>query len=131
MRSFAWVFLICIILTSCQPPKDRSGSTSSNSKVDVIIQPASEPTLGITPMIVKVYKDNAPTDVAAVKITGDKTHAGKIPVIRTAKKILTGQYRADTFEFTMAGDWVITAEIELMGGDKAQGTLKIAVPGSK
>ena len=66
---------------------------------------------------------------ATVEVTGDMTHAGMVPVITEASESEPGLYRADDFEFTMAGDWIITAEVELPDGSKEMAETSLTVPG--
>jgi hypothetical protein len=129
MRPASLMLLLCLALISCQPPEDWSATSSSDSGVQVRIETVTAPTLGRSPIVVRVSEGGKPVNVAAVEITGDMTHAGMIPVIRRATAIETGLYRADTFEFTMAGDWVVTADIDLINGNEVKGKVEIFVPG--
>jgi hypothetical protein len=67
-------------------------------------------------------------DGAEVEVTGDMTHAGMSPEIERAEEVEPGVYRAEGFKFSMAGDWFITAEIELPDGNKVTRTLPVTVP---
>jgi len=51
----------------------------------------------------------------AVTLRGDMAHAGMQPVIATATGHGEGIYTAD-FEWTMAGDWIVTVEATLPDG---------------
>lgn len=44
----------------------------------------------------------------AVSVEGNMTHAGMAPVRAQATPAGTGRYVVDAFDFTMAGDWVVT-----------------------
>ena len=57
-------------------------------------------------------------DGADVQLRGDMTHAGMRPVLTTMESVGDGLYRASDFEFTMAGDWVLTVEATLPNGER-------------
>lgn len=48
---------------------------------------------------------------AAVKVEGNMTHAGMVPVLVDAVEVGDGVYRADDMRFTMAGDWIVTITV--------------------
>ena len=63
-----------------------------------------------------VDETGAPLDGAVpVTVRGDMAHAGMQPVIATAIARGNGVYSAD-FEWTMAGDWIVTVEATLPDG---------------
>lgn len=57
----------------------------------------------------------APVEGAAIEVRGDMNHAGMMPVISTATNEGDGVYFAD-FEWTMAGDWIVTVTATLADG---------------
>ena len=59
--------------------------------------------------------DGAPIDGATVTLRGDMSHAGMEPVLATAAAQGQGRYSAD-FEWTMAGDWIVTVQAALPDG---------------
>jgi hypothetical protein len=48
------------------------------------------------------------------------SHAGMVPVVDTAVAEDPGRYGISGFEFTMAGDWILTVEATLPDGRRAQ-----------
>ncbi len=88
-----------------------------------------EPRLGTVPGIVTVERGGERVTGATVELTGDMTHAGMIPVVRSAPEAAAGTYRADDFEFTMAGDWILTAKVTLPDGTNVTAETRVTVPG--
>jgi hypothetical protein len=60
-----------------------------------------------------------PVSGARIQLEGNMTHAGMTPVFAEAKEDGPGRYHA-TLEFTMAGDWVVTARAALPDGRKVE-----------
>ena len=48
------------------------------------------------------------------------SHAGMVPVLETASADVPGRYYVPEFNFTMAGDWVLTLEAILPDGRTAR-----------
>lgn len=71
------------------------------------------------PITLTLTHHGEPLSGATVTVTGDMTHAGMVPVVAAARELAPGLYRADTFAFTMAGDWFITADATLPDGSRA------------
>ena len=63
----------------------------------------------------------------AVQVRGDMSHAGMVPVLRTALPGDAGAYTAP-FEWTMAGDWVLTVEFTLADGRTGTETFDFSIP---
>lgn len=70
--------------------------------------------------------DGQAVENAAVSVRGDMNHAGMVPVEATATHSGDGVYTAD-FEWTMAGDWIVTVSAELAGGDVVSQTFNYSV----
>jgi len=132
MRFFAVVAFI--VLAGCRPPEGSRGAASnaeSAGGVRVSLELVGEPTVG--PAEVRVYllgDDNGAVSSATVTVTGTMTHAGMEPVITEATPTEDGLYRTEDFEFTMAGDWLLEADVTLEGGSEATDELAVTVPGS-
>lgn len=135
----ALILIICLlILPACRPPDAAAdpnpASTSSSTPaasegLRVRVETEGDPALGAVPVLVYILDDNTGVSGASVEVTGDMTHAGMVPVIAQASESEPGLYRADDFEFTMAGDWIITAEVELPDGSKEMVETSLTVPG--
>ena len=71
--------------------------------------------------------EGAGIDGASVRVEGDMTHAGMVPVLAEAEGVGDGVYRADDMHFTMAGDWIITITVTA-DGKRSSGVLLVNVP---
>ena len=141
-RAFLLLLAPLLILAACRPSAEpTTGSTAGSPTVEgdqvqssipqsVRVETEEDPKLGDSPVIVYILgPDNDGVSGATVEVTGDMTHAGMVPVVATATESAPGLYRADDFEFTMAGDWVLTAEVTLPDGTKESAETSVTVPG--
>lgn len=130
MRAFFIVTLI--VLAGCRPPSpgEADAATPAAGGMRVSLELTGEPAVG--PAAVRVYllsdSNDALTD-AAVTVTGTMTHAGMEPVIAEATATENGLYQTEDFAFTMAGDWILQAEVTLPDGGEAGDELSVTVPG--
>lgn len=120
------IFALLLVLAACRPTQRQA----NGSGLQIVVAAQTTPGLGTTPLTVQIRRDGEPISGAEVRLTGDMTHAGMIPVLRDTVETEPGLYRADDFEFTMAGDWIVTADVILPGGDRASGELRTTVPGN-
>lgn len=60
-----------------------------------------------------------PINDARLSIKGDMTHAGMTPVLAEVSEGADGYYEAP-FEWTMAGDWIVTVEAWLADGSRVR-----------
>lgn len=127
------IFLVSllILLASCRPPDNAGqGATEGSGDVRVRLELAGEPTVG--PADVRVYllgSDNEALTGASVTVTGNMSHAGMEPVIAEANEAESGLYETEDFTFTMAGDWILQADVTLPDGGEVQGETTLTVPG--
>jgi len=72
--------------------------------------------------------ENSGPEIAGAKISarGDMTHAGMTPVFGEAQDLGLGHYQIP-FEWTMAGSWIITIDVELPDGREIVRTFEIDV----
>ncbi len=113
--------LVVLLLAACRPPENTQSSTGSRTAehgIQLRIETNGDPRIGVVPVTVYMLKEGEGVSGASIRITGDMTHAGMVPVIVEALEQESGLYRADDFEFNMAGDWILTAEITLPDGMK-------------
>ena len=97
---------------------------ASRARVEV----EGEAALGPATVLVYVLEDGEGVTGAEVEVTGDMTHAGMAPVIAEAVETEPGLYRTESFEFTMGGDWILTAEIAMPDGSTATTQTALTVP---
>ena len=111
-------------LTACKPPAERA-DPARPVEVVLLTTPAR---VGPAAIEVRLTVDGAPANGAAVRLVGDMTHAGMVPVVApTVVALGGGIYRSEGFAFDMAGDWVITAEVRYADGVTRQGSLAVGV----
>ena len=123
----AAVALLLIALAACRPPADRTSAAATASgdvSVELLTRPAR---VGPAAIEIRVRRDDAPASGAAVRVTGDMTHAGMVPVVAEAPEVEAGTYRSNGFAFDMAGDWVLTVDVTYSDGERDLGTLAVSV----
>ncbi len=91
----------------------------SDSAVDVTIAPEvapQPPRVGHVSITLRVTdaSGNAVTG-ARLKLEGNMSHAGMVPVFAEAAEVEPGRYRAN-MELTMAGDWIVLVHLTLPHG---------------
>jgi hypothetical protein len=130
MMSRFFLLLLVLALAACRPPEPASATAATAaSTLAVRVEPERDPTLvGATPIAVYVLQEGAGVSGAAVRVTGDMTHAGMVPVIADAVETEPGLYRAEAFTFSMAGDWILTADVTLPDGRRLEAEARVTVP---
>jgi hypothetical protein len=127
----AWslaALLALTLLVSCRPPSDRVSGESSADGAAVTVALLTRPArVGPASIEVTIRDGDDAVTGASVRVTGDMTHAGMLPVVADATEVEDGVYRSDGFAFDMAGDWVITVDVTLPGGGRDQRTLAVSV----
>jgi hypothetical protein len=61
-----------------------------------------------------------PLEGAEVRVEGNMSHAGMTPVLATAEARGQGLYAVPDFNFTMAGEWILTVFATLPDGRQTQ-----------
>lgn len=114
------------LLVACKPPEDRA-ATQGGSSMTVTAELLATPSVGPVPLAVTVTSaDGSGVEGATVKVEGNMTHAGMVPVLVDALEVGGGHYRADDMRFTMAGDWLITVTVTA-GSERSTGVLPVSV----
>ena len=127
------LLFLAVLLSACRPPEPSSetaGSTAAETGVKVSLELPKKPAIGPTP--VRVYLlgvDNKAVTGATVTVTGLMTHAGMEPMIAKAPPTENGLYQTKNFDFNMAGDWILQADVTLPDGNKVRKELSVTVPG--
>ncbi|HET9027579.1 MAG TPA: FixH family protein [Trueperaceae bacterium] len=113
-----------LLFTACKPPEPKAAA-SGGLAVSIVL--AGSPVVGNVPVLIEVSDAGTPVSGATVKVTGDMTHAGMQPVTATASETQPGSYRAESFAFTMAGDWIVTVDVSTSSGSRARTELLTTV----
>jgi hypothetical protein len=86
------------------------------------------PHIGDSRLVIQVAdKMGSPIDDAHLAIKGNMTHAGMVPVLAEVDGGGEAGVYTIPFEWTMAGDWVVTVDLQLPDGTKAQERFDINV----
>ncbi len=86
------------------------------------------PHIGQTRLVVQVADSSGrPIDDAQLAIKGDMTHAGMVPVLAEVDGGGQDGVYEIPFEWTMAGDWVVTVDLRLPDGATVQERFDFAV----
>ncbi len=106
------ILVLCALLVGCaQTPQTDA----------MITQNVAPRTVGAAQVDVQLADAGGqPVNDAVMQLRGDMTHAGMQPVLATMVDLGNGQYRAEDFEFTMAGDWILTVQVQMPDGSSVE-----------
>lgn len=110
---FALVACVLVGLPGCRGepvPGDPS------LRLELAIAP-TPPGVGAARIII-LLSDTAGTPIpgASIRVEGNMSHAGMVPVVDTAEAVAPGRYAVPEFHFNMAGEWVLSARATLPDG---------------
>ena len=120
-KKIALLFAITLFLISCRP---QAQETSLNITLSTDPNPAVK---GEADLIVTVRdQEDVPIENAFVRVKGDMNHAGMEPVLG---EVIGGNYGiyAIPFEWTMAGDWIVTVVVEMGDGTVIEKVFELSV----
>jgi hypothetical protein len=114
------------LLTGCRRSSNLDPAPGYEVELIVLPYPA---VVGHAHLELKL-SDPEGQDVQGAIITarGDMTHAGMTPVLAEATELGGGRYTVP-FEWTMAGDWIVTIQVELTDGIIFERTFDLSVAG--
>ncbi len=127
-----FLVVVLFILVGCRPPDTEQVANGAETQGGVRVSLELPAELAVGPAEVRVYLlggDNEAVSGASVTVTGTMTHAGMEPVITKAVLAEEGLYRTKDFNFNMAGDWLLEAEVTLPGGGEVTEERAVTVPG--
>ena len=107
------------VLAGCQRVS-RQNQTDQAPDVTVTLNvEPSPPVVGKARLVVQLADAaGKPIESATIDLRGDMSHAGMQPVMVTSTAGAAGSYPTD-FEWTMAGDWIVTVTAALPDGRTA------------
>ena len=118
---FSWLVIPLLLLSACrqQPP--------TSADIELALS-ASDLQVGETTLTLSVLDTagNAIGSPGALSLRGDMDHAGMAPVLVTVDKAADGVFSAP-FEWTMAGDWIVEASLQLESGAIARETFHFTI----
>lgn len=129
LKRVSVLLLLLLLLPGCMRNSQRA---AENTAVAIVLQqPLFPPLVGTSPLAVSVTDaaTGEPINDATVTVKGDMTHAGMVPVLAEVAHGDNGVYKIP-FEWTMAGDWIVTVTVTLADGTQATRTFDVLVDGS-
>jgi hypothetical protein len=121
--TLALVAIVPLLVAGCRPPAERADPNRS-IEVTLLTTPAR---VGPAAIEIRLEAAGSPVTGAEVRVVGDMTHAGMVPVVANAVDLGGGVYRTEGFAFDMAGDWVVTAEVRYPDAVTRRGSLAVSV----
>ncbi len=120
-----------VLLLAATGAACRGTSDDAASALDVRLRTApTPPVVGPTRVVITLMDpEGRPLQDARVHLEGTMTHAGMGVVRERAEHEAEGRYVVDDFTFTMAGDWVLTARVQLPDGTETSRDLQVRVSG--
>jgi hypothetical protein len=113
---------MAILASGCQKPAGNA------AEMRVAFQVAPQPPrVGPATVTLRLTDPQGqPLSGATVKLEGNMSHPGMVPVFASAREREPGQYEA-SMQFTMGGDWFLLVNATLPDGRKLE--RKVDVPG--
>jgi hypothetical protein len=107
------ILLTAGLLSGCR--HETSLHPAPGYVLDLIVQP-SPAVVGHAHLELELTDpEDQPVQGASIAVRGDMTHPGMTPVLAEATELGGGRYTI-ALEWTMAGDWIVTFEVELPDG---------------
>lgn len=122
----ATALLLALIGSACQRASRAQADVRPGVQVELEAQP-SPASVGESELLVSLAEEaGEPISGAALSARGDMTHAGMTPVFGEAVESEPGRYRIP-FEWTMAGDWIVTIQAKLPSGESIERQFDVRV----
>jgi hypothetical protein len=119
--------ILSLALANCRQSSELTAADAGYVlQLDVAPEPASVGTA--TLQLTLLQEDGSPVDNAQISVKGDMSHAGMAPVLGSAESGPDGIYTVP-FEWTMAGDWIVTVDVTLADGTTFSDRFDLAVDG--
>lgn len=101
--------------------------TASDVRVELVELQPDPPIVGQAVLVIRLTDaSGSPVEGASVDVKADMTHAGMSPVFGHVTDQVNGLYRA-SFEWPMAGDWILMVSGRLEDGRTFQRELQVSV----
>jgi hypothetical protein len=127
-RLLALLSVLALLVAGCRQATPTVGTDEDGAGVAIELILPDAPVMGETTLGVRLFSsEGAAVAGAAVAVRGDMAHAGMVPVIATAAPAESaGEYTAP-FEWTMAGDWIVTVTVTLPDGRVVSDEFQVTV----
>ena len=119
------VAVVIILGSGCGRERRNASSPNAQIRLTAIPFPAA---VGESRLVILILDlAGQPLSDASLSIKGDMTHAGMVPVLAEAQGGDADGYYNVPFEWTMAGDWIVTVEAVLSDGTRAKKRFEFSV----
>lgn len=121
----AALIVLLLLLTSCTR---RSASAARAGDLQIHLDAESR-VVGRTSLTIRISDGSGePVSGALVSVRGDMSHPGMTPILAEAREAGSGVYRAE-FDWTMAGDWIVTVSVDRSGHEQAHQQFELSIAG--
>jgi hypothetical protein len=109
--------VVLLLGSGCGRESQGAAAAKAHISLTAIPFPAA---VGDSRLVIQVTDlAGKPVSDARLSVKGDMTHAGMVPVLAESQAGDKEGYYNVPFEWTMAGDWVVTVEVTLNDGRRA------------
>ena len=121
LRQIVCVLTFALLLTACRQQSPSSSDISLDVSVNGLL-------VGQSQIIVSVRDKNGNSieNPGAIELRGDMDHAGMAPVFAESSEAINGVFTLP-FEWTMAGAWILEANLTLGSGERVTGSFRYEV----
>jgi hypothetical protein len=109
-RAVLFTLALTLLVAGCRGAPETG---DPSLVLEVAISP-TPPAVGPARLIITLHDTaGVPLEGAEIRVEGNMSHAGMVPVLATAEEEGEGRYAVPDFRFTMAGDWILTTRATL------------------
>ena len=121
LRQISCVLTFALLLTACRQQSPSSSDISLDVSVNGLL-------VGQSQIIVSVRDKNGNSieNPGAIELRGDMDHAGMAPVFAESSEAINGVFTLP-FEWTMAGAWILEANLTLGSGERVTESFRYEV----
>lgn len=119
------ILLAALILVACARASQQP-EEAADVRMTMAVSPIP-PLVGASELVIVLTDaEGKPIEGATLDVIGDMDQAGMEPILAEAQESSSGVYRVP-FEWTMAGDWMVTIEATLPDGTTATREFDVSV----
>lgn len=121
------IALALLLHLGCACARESQQADSTGIQITMTAIPFP-PHIGDSRLVIQIVDEmGSPIDDAFLAVKGDMNHAGMAPVLAEVDGGGEAGFYTIPFEWTMAGDWVVTVDLQLPDGTSAQERFDMAV----
>lgn len=121
------LLLALLLLAAC------GGRVSQQEEADEYVMDLEALSTTVGPAVLEITLTDtggAPVDGATLDVRGDMSHAGMVPVVQEGHSRSREGIYSVPFEWTMAGDWIVTVDALLPDGQTISRQFELTVSGA-